>query len=142
MMALLTMAWLAILPAGDSPVSKVQRAQQLLRETLAARSALPLAGYIQNLEQVTRWDRRNAEGFHQLGLAWAKEGTLQGRMHALTALERAVALEPRNTSFRYALAQLHLQRNFDGSAQHELKKIMQLDPADARAYYHLALFEE
>ncbi|MGH7496169.1 MAG: GWxTD domain-containing protein [bacterium] len=142
MIALLTIACLAIpLGKGDS-ISKAQRAERLLHETLAARDSLPQAGFIQNLEQVTRWDRRNAEGFHQLGLAWAKKGTLQARTHALTALERAVALEPRNTSFRYALAQLHLQRDFDGSARDEFKKIMKLDPADARSYYHLALFEE
>src|SRR5512145_2784276 len=137
MIAWLTIACLAILPSGDS-MSKAQRAEQLLRQTLAVRDSLPLDGYIQNLKQVTRWDRHNAEGFYQLGLAWAKKGTLEGRMHARLALERAVELEPRNTTFRYALAQLHLQRNFDGSARQEFKKIMKLDPADARPYYHLA----
>lgn len=117
-------------------------AQQLLRETLAARDSLPFKNYIQQLQQVTRWDRRNAEGFHQLGLAWAKKGTLEARRHALAALQRAVALEPRNLTFRYSLAQLHLKRDFSGMARDEFKKMMKLDPSDARAYYHLALFAE
>ena len=141
MIALLTIAALALSSGGDT-ASKTAKAQQLLRETIAARDSLPLAGVIQKLEQVTRWDRRNAEGYHQLGLAWAKKGTLEGRMHALAALERAVTLEPRNTAFRYSLAQLHLQRDFSGAARQELKKIMKLDPADGRPYYQLALFEE
>jgi GWxTD domain-containing protein len=142
MIAWLTIACLAIAPGSSDSASKAQRAEQLLRETIAAGDSLPLDGYIRNLKKVTRWDRHNAEGFYRLGLAWAKKGTLEGRMHACLALERAIELEPRNTTFRYALAQLHLQRNFDGSARQEFKKIMKLDPADARPYYHLALFEE
>ncbi len=141
MIALLTIATLAI-SSGDGQASKSAMAQQLLRETLAARDSMPLARVIEKLDQVTRWDRRNAEGYHQLGLAWAAKGTLEGRRHALEALERAVTLEPRNTTFRYALAQLHVQRDFLGCARRELKKIMRLNPAEGRPYYQLALFAE
>ncbi len=140
-MAILTLATLMLFSGGERE-EKAALAQQLLREISAARDSLPLASYIEQLQKVVHLDRRNAQGYHQLGLAWAKKGTLEGRTRALEALERALALAPDNSDFRYALAQLQIQRNFEGAARHEFKKMMALDPADARPYYHLALFKE
>ncbi len=143
MIPLLTIAFLLslLLEKGERFECELQ-AQQLLRATLAARDSLTLDLYIKQLEQVTRWDKKNAEAFHELGLAFARLGTVWGRERALVSLERAIQLQPRNTAFHYSLAELHLKRSFDGAAKSEFKKIMQLDPSDARPYYHLALLKE
>jgi GWxTD domain-containing protein len=143
MLPLLTLAFLLALPSGKSDHrDRTVHAQQLLRATLAARDSLPLEDYVKQLEQVTRLDKRNAEAFLELGRAYTRLETVWGRERALLAIERAIQLQPRNTDFHYALAELHLKRTFDGAAKDEFKRMIQLDPSDARPYYHLALFEE
>lgn len=134
--------FLSLFSGGNERAARVLHAQQLLRTTLAARDSLSLENYIKQLEQVTRLDKKNAEAFLELGLAYTRLETVWGRERALLALERAIQLEPRNTEFHYALAELHLKRTFHGAAKDEFKRIMQLDASDARPYYHLALFKE
>ncbi len=140
MIPLLTFALLLALPSHGN--ERTLQAQELLRATLAARDSLSLEEYIKKLEQVTRLDKKNAAALLELGLAYTRLETVWGRERALLALERALRLEPKNTNFHYALAELHIKRTFVGEAKNEFKRIMQLDPADARPYYHLALFKE
>ena len=143
MIPLLTLALLfSFSSGGNERDERVLQAQQLLRATLAARDSLSAENYIKRLEQVTKLDKKNAEAFLELGRAYTRLETVWGREHALVAMERALQLEPRNTEFHYALAELHLKRTFHGAAKDEFKRMMQLDPADARPYYHLALFKE
>lgn len=143
MFALIIFAWLLVSPSdnGAAPDRELQ-AQQLLRATLAARDSLPLNDYIKQLEQVTRRDKKNANAFHELGVAYTRLETVWGRERALRAMERAIQLRPRDTTLHYSLAELHIKRGFDGAAVSAFKKIMQLDPSDGRPYYHLALFKE
>ncbi|NUO82169.1 GWxTD domain-containing protein, partial [candidate division KSB1 bacterium] len=126
---------------GDSLDRELQ-AQQLLRATLSARDSLALPEFIKQLEQVTHLDKKNADAFHELGLAYTRLETVWGRERALPALERALRLQPRNVAFHYSLAELHRKSSFGGAAAGEFKKIMRLDPSDPRPYYHLALFQE
>ncbi len=143
MVSLLTFTLLLSLSSrGNERDERVLQAQQLLRATLAARDSLSLDLYIKQLEQVTRLDKKNAEAFLELGLGYTRLETVWGRERALLAMEHAIKLEPRNTAFHYALAELHIKRTFEGAAKSEFKRIMQLDPSDARPYYHLALFKE
>ncbi|MDZ7314002.1 MAG: GWxTD domain-containing protein [candidate division KSB1 bacterium] len=117
-------------------------AQQLFQETLSLRNVLPLEEYITRLERVIRLNNKFAEAFHELGQACIERGTIEGRNRAFTALERAIQLAPRNAEYHYSLARLHLKRNAPGSAASEFRKMMKINPADARPYYHLALFKE
>lgn len=143
MIPLLTLVLLfSFSSSGNERDERTMHAQQLLRATLAARDSLSLDNYIKQLEEVTRLDKKNAQAFHELGRACMRLETVWGRARALVALQRAVQLEPSNTAFHYALAELHIKRTFEGAAKDEFKRIMQLDPSDARPYYHLALFKE
>ena len=117
-------------------------AQRLFQETQTLHPALTLDEYIGRLERVTALDRRFAEAFHELGRAYIRQATILGRERALAALERAVQLAPQNTEYRYTLAQLHLQRGAHVTAKSEFRRIIKIDPLDARPYYQLALFYE
>jgi GWxTD domain-containing protein len=119
-----------------------QMAQHKFQEALSLRQALPLEDYLDRLQEVTRLDGKFAEAFHELGRAYIEQGTIDSRNRALLALGRAIRLAPQNTEFRYTLATLHLKRGSHGDAKSELRKIMKIDPADPRPYYHLALFKE
>ncbi len=119
-----------------------QMAQHKFQEALSLRQALPLEDYLDRLQEVTRLDGKFAEAFHELGRAYIEQGTIDGRTRALAALGRAIQLAPQNTEFRYTLATLYIKRGSDGDARSELRKIMKIDPADPRPYYHLALFKE
>ncbi len=141
MIPLLTILLIFAFGKGDSLDRELQ-AQQLLRATLSARDSLALPEFIKQLEKVTHLDKKNADAFHELGLAYTRLETVSGRERALPALERAIRLQPRNVAFHYSLAELHRKSSFGSAAASEYKKIMQLDPSDARPYYHLALFKE
>lgn len=143
MIPLLTLALLFSLSSHDNERDgRALQAQQLFRATMAARDSLSLENYIKQLEQVTQLDKKNAQAFLELGLAYTRLENVSGRERALLALERAVQLEPKNTNMHYALAELHIKRTFEGAAKDEFKRIIKLDPADARPYYHLAFFKE
>jgi GWxTD domain-containing protein len=146
MILLLTIALAAceVLGAAQprTDADKKQLAQLKFLEALSVRPALPLQEYIDRLLEVTRLDGRFAEAFYELGRAYVEQGTIEGRNHALPALRRAVQLAPQNTEYRYTLATLHLKRGARGEAKSELRRIMKIDPADARPYYHFALFKE
>ncbi len=121
---------------------KRQAARQLFQETQSLRAALAVEEYVSRLERVTALDNRFAEAFHALGRAYMQQETIAGRERALQALERAVQLAPQNTDYRYTLAQLHLRRGAHVTAKNEFRRIMKIDPLDARPYYQLALFYE
>ncbi len=132
---------LGFTPPG-APAEKKPAAQQLFQQTLAARSSLTLEEYIRQLERVTALDKKFAEAFHELGCAHLEQNTIAGRNRALLALDRAIRLAPQNTEYRYTMAKLQLRRGARGEAKSELRRIMKIDPADARPYYHLARFKE
>ncbi len=121
---------------------KKQAAQQLFQQTLAARSSLTLAEYIRHLERVTALDGKLAEAFHELGRVYIEQETIASRERAVAALERAIQLAPQHTDYRYTLAKLQLRRGAYSTAKSEFRRIMKIDPLDARPYYQLALFYE
>ncbi len=132
--------WGAVQPRANA--DNKQMAQHKFQEALSLRQALPLEDYLDRLQEVTRLDGKFAEAFHELGRAYIEQGTIDGRNRALSALGRAIQLAPQNTEYRYTMATLHLKRGSHGEAKSELRKIMKIDPADPRPYYHLALFKE
>ncbi|MEK7729309.1 MAG: hypothetical protein AAB354_12925, partial [candidate division KSB1 bacterium] len=83
MIPLLTLALLFSLSSGGN--ERALQAQQLFRAALAARDSLGLDDYIKQLEQVTRLDKKNAEAFLQLGLAYTRIETVWGRERAMLA---------------------------------------------------------
>jgi len=146
MLILLTIALVAATALGftqpHAGSEKKLAAQQLFRQTLSARAALSLEEYIRQLERVTAFDGKFAEAFHELGRAYIEQETIAGRDRAIVALERAIQLAPQNTEYRYTMAKLQLRRGAYATAKSEFRKIMKLDPMDARPYYQLALFRE
>jgi len=144
LMSLLITILLVLLPLaeGKAQLTRRERAQQLLQQTFAERPVLTLPALISRLENVTRLDSKFAEAYYQLGRAYQQQNTIRSRAAAAEALRRAIELQPRNQEFRYALALLQIERGFDGEARSQFKQMMKIDPADARPYYHLALFEE
>lgn len=143
-MSLLLTILLLLLPPADrnSQLTKRERAQQLLQQTLAERPGLALPEFVNRLEKVTRFDSKFAEAYYQLGLARQQENTMRSRSAAVEAFLRAITLQPRNLEYRYQLALLQIERGFDGEARSQFKQMMKIDPADPRPYYHLALYEE
>lgn len=143
-MSLLITILLVLLPLADgkAQLTKRERAQQLLQQTLAERPGLALPELVSRLEKVTRLDSKFAEAYYQLGLARQQENTIRSRSAAVEAFLRAIALQPRNQEYRYQLALLQIERGFDGEARSQFKQMMKTDPADPRPYYHLALYEE
>ncbi|MDZ7360860.1 MAG: GWxTD domain-containing protein [candidate division KSB1 bacterium] len=146
MLILLTIALVAAnawgLPQPRAGSEKRLAAQQLFRQTLSARPALSLEEYIRQLERVTALDGKFAEAFHELGRAYIQQETIAGRDRAVEALERAMQLAPQNTEYRYTMAKLQLRRGAHATAKSEFRKIIKLDPMQARAHYELALFYE
>ncbi len=146
MITLLTIAFAAFEVLGAvqprANADNKQMAQHKFQEALSLRQALPLEDYLDRLQEVTRLDGKFAEAFHELGRAYIEQGTIDGRNRALSALARAIQLAPQNTEYRYTLATLYHKRGSHGDAKSELRKIMKIDPADPRPYYHLALFKE
>jgi GWxTD domain-containing protein len=146
MLILLTIALVAAnawgLPQPRAGSEKKLAAQQLFRQALSARAALSLEEYIRQLERVTALDGKFAEAFHELGRAYIEQETIAGRDRAVSALERAMQLAPQNTEYRYTMAKLQLRRGAYATAKSEFRKIIKLDPMEARAYYELALFYE
>ncbi len=146
MLILLTIALVAAnavgLPQPSAGSEKKLAARQLFRQTLSARGALSLEEYIRQLERVTALDGKFAEAFHELGRAYIEQETIAGRNRAVEALERAMQLAPQNTEYRYTMAKLQLRRGAYATAKSEFRKIIKLDPMEARAYYELALFYE
>jgi GWxTD domain-containing protein len=132
--------WGAVQPLAEA--DNKQMAQHKFQEALSLRQALPLEDYLDRLQEVTRLDGKFAEAFYELGRAYIEQGTIDSRNRALAALERAIQLAPRNMDYHYTLAQLHLKRGETGAAASEFRKMIKINPADARPYYHLALFKE
>lgn len=133
-MSLLITILLVLLPLADgkAQLTKRERAQQLLQQTLAERPGLALPELVSRLEKVTRLDSKFAEAYYQLGLARQQENTIRSRSAAVEAFLRAIALQPRNQEYRYQLALLQIERGFDGEARSQFKQMMKTDPADPR----------
>lgn len=87
-------------------------------------------------------DREFADAYHQLALAYMKVGTIESRKQATFALNKAVRLDSKNVQYQMDMAKLLLKKGMKGGAKSCLKKVLELDPSNAEAYYQLGLLKE
>jgi GWxTD domain-containing protein len=88
--------------------------------------------------------RRRAEAAPKDAAAWAAYGvalvrreTLDDRLRARPALERAVALAPKNVDYRLALADLYFRQQYTTMARQQLKAALANDKDSSPAYARL-----
>ena len=86
-------------------------------------------------EQVTKLAPKRADGWYWLGVC--QDGINQ-RGEALTALRKAVALDPKESSYHRDLGKVLLETNFFPEAQKELERARTLNPNDSETFYLLA----
>jgi GWxTD domain-containing protein len=94
------------------------------------------------LQRATLADRRYAEAWNALALAYMDLGTLQGRIKATRALERALRLDWHNPEYNYNMGVLHLKKGMPSAAARFFKKILKRNPGHARATYQLGRIAE
>ncbi len=117
-------------------------AQQLFERGQVLRQAGQLDSAIVLLREAVRVDRRFADAWNELALAYMNLGTLQGRIKATRALERALRLDWNNRDYNFNMGVLHLKKGMPGAAAHFFKKVLKHYPDDARAYYELGRIAE
>jgi GWxTD domain-containing protein len=97
---------------------------------------------IKALEAAVEKDHKFAEAYHQLALLYMNLGTVESRVKATRALERALRLDSKNVQYQLSMAKLFLKKGIKGAAKRRFKKVLKLDPGNAEAYYHLGLLKE
>lgn len=97
---------------------------------------------IEALSLAIKKDRKFADAYHQLALLYMRMGTVESRRKATWALEHALRLEGRNVEYQMAMAKLFLKKGMKQVAKRRLNKVLELDPDNAEAYFHLGLIKE
>ena len=87
-------------------------------------------------------DRRFADAYHQLGLAYLAIGTIESRKLATFALKEALKLDKTNVRYHLDMAKLSLKKGMKWGAKKGFERALELDPSVAEAYYHLGLLKE
>jgi len=97
---------------------------------------------VKHLKTALKLNNKLAKAYNQLALIYMDEGTVYSRFKATIELEKALKLEPNNVEFLYNDAMLNLKKGFTYTAERQFKKIVELDPNNYWAYYHLAFLKE
>lgn len=111
--------------AGAKDPASISYARREYAETLITWGEYPLA--IENLEAVVAVRPNDARSWHDLGLLRENRGDHAG---AITALEKARAIAPKDPRPRIALAALHWKLGEKPAAEAEYKKLLELDLPD------------
>lgn len=127
---------------GEGKVDKKAAAEQLLRETVALTDSLSWADRLSRLQRIVYMNRRLAAAHYELARVRMEKDTIENRLRAAEAIERAVQLEPGNSEYHYTCGMLHLRRGMDHSASREFRKTIKLNPGDPRPYHQLGLLAE
>jgi GWxTD domain-containing protein len=87
-------------------------------------------------------NRKLAHAHHRLAQLYLGIGTLEYRLQARWALEKAIYLEPQNISFLFTQAQYFQRIEAMGMVERVIKKILKINPDDPHAYFILGKIRE
>jgi GWxTD domain-containing protein len=99
-------------------------------------------GAIKAFELAVWHDRDFSKAHHRMAELYLGLGTLEDRLQAKWALERAVRLEPENVYYLITQLQYLLRIGAYDSARRVAKKIIRIDPQNAEAYFTLGYIHE
>lgn len=111
-------------------------------ETANSSPADSMAAMIKQLQGKVRQNPQDADTWQTLGWAYMH---LRQPSAAVDAYKHAVALAPDNAESRSALAEATIQSGsgkISSATQADLKKVVAINPADARARFYLALYKD
>jgi len=116
--------------------------REFYRQGLQLISEGKLESAIDAFKTAIKKDRKFADAYHQLGLAYIEIGTIESRKLATFALKEALKLDKTNVRYHLDMAKLSLKKGMNGDAKKGFERALKLDPAVAEAYYHLGLLKE
>ncbi|MDZ7375846.1 MAG: tetratricopeptide repeat protein [candidate division KSB1 bacterium] len=128
--------------ASGTDGDKISLAEQYYQQALVSFNQGNEAQAITQLKTAIKLCPKFAKAHNQLALIYMNKGTVEGRFKATTELEQAIKLEPGNIEFRLNEALLNLKKGFSGIAAKNFERILELDPRNYMAYYHLAQIKE
>lgn len=121
---------------------KISLAKQFYQQALISLNQGNEAQAIAQLKTAIKLFPKFAQAHNQLAMIYMNKGTVEGRFWATIELEQAIKLEPRNIEFRLNEALLNLKKGFSGIAAKNFERILELDPRNYLAHYHLAQIKE
>jgi len=127
---------------GEGKLERRAAVEQLFRETIALADSLSWIDRVNRLERVVFLDRKLAAAFYELARVRLEKNTIENRMRAAEAMERAVLLNPDNAEYRFAYGMLHLRRGMQPTAEREFRRAVKINPGDPRPYHQLGLLAE
>jgi|GEM_PF-1060657 len=87
-------------------------------------------------------DRKFARAYFRLSQIYLALGTLDDRVKARHYIDEAVRFDSKNVTYLHAQLQLLLRIRFYWTAKRVAKKLLKIDPTDAKAYFTLGLLSE
>ncbi len=100
------------------------------------------ADTIMSIEKALRADADDAELYRRLSVCYRAVGTPESRLRSMQAIDRALELDPDNSSYHVERGLTLYARQFIGSAGRSLERAIYLDPGCFQAWYHRGRIEK
>jgi len=97
---------------------------------------------IQAFEKAVQYNRKYSMAHHRLAQLYLGLGTLEDRIRARHHINKAVLFDRENVTYLHTQLKLYLRIRFYWTATRIAKKLIAIDPTDARAYFTLGLLSE
>jgi len=125
-----------------SDAGKLEQAERYYQQALVSLNQGNKVQAVAQLKAALTFNSKLAKAHNQLAVIYMDEGTVDGRARATLEIEQALKLEPRNLEFRINEALLNLKKGFSGIAAKNFERILELDPKNYLACFHLAQIRE
>ncbi len=100
------------------------------------------ADTIMAIEKALRSDADDSELYRRLSVCYRAVGTPESRLRSMQAIDRALELDPDNSSYHVERGLTLYARQFIGSAGRSLERAIDLDPGCFQAWYHRGRIEK
>ena len=100
------------------------------------------ADTIMAIEKALRSDADDSELYRRLSVCYRAVGTPESRLRSMQAIDRALELDPGNSSYHVERGLTLYARQFIGSAGRSLERAIDLDPGCFQAWYHRGRIEK
>jgi len=97
---------------------------------------------IESFKQAVLKDRKFSMAHHRLAQLYLGLGTLECRLQAKWALQKALYSEPSNIAFLFTKAKYYQKIQALGMLERTIKKILKINPGDAEAHFILGTIRE
>jgi len=132
---------LSVLLGLNSPIH-AQTAQNYYEHGLELQRSGDFKEAIKQFDKATGKDRKFAEAHYGIGLCYLSidsvKSSINARLRAQHALERALKIEPKNTKYLFAMGEVRKRQGFPLRAQEAFEKIVEIDPESPEAVFDLA----